>query len=233
MFKFFRKHRTVVLVSLVICAIALPFLQIGSSSLLPSANDVVVKVNGRKVTQGQFDKLYNQAVRQRPASTPEQKQQVMREVLDELVRREVFAQEADKYGISVSDQEMQLQLASIPAFQKEGRFDPQTYMQVVYQSFGTTPKEFEKGFRKELQARKLNQLIGGSVFITDEAFAAAPPPPAPKDKKDKPMTPESYREELRSKELNLVYRDWLNYLNSNLKVNIVSDRFRDRMAGKA
>lgn len=238
MFKFFRRHRTVVFVFLALCIVGVIFFGIGSTSMLPNANDVVMKVNGRKVRQGEFDRLYNQLAKQKGASTKEQKLALQKEVIDELIRREVFAQEAERYGLRVSDQELQMQIAAIPSFQKDGQFDPQTYAQAIYQVFSTTPKEFEKIHRRDLEARKLNELIVSGVHVTDEEFKKeyAQKLATEKDKevlKKLKENPESYRSEMRTKEANVVFRDWLNQLNGNLKVSITSESFRKRLESGA
>jgi peptidyl-prolyl cis-trans isomerase D len=237
MFRFFRKHQTVVMISLAGCIIGLLFFGIGSSSLLPSPQDKILKVNGRPVTQGQFDRLYNQIMRQKTGSTTAQdRQQAAKETLDELVRREVFAQEAQRYGLHVSDQELQMQIASVPAFQKDKQFDPRTYAQVVYQVFATTPREFEKSHRKDLESRKLNELIALAIHIPDDSYERELARRLASEKDSKALEkikekPETVREDMRAKEANLVFRDWLNQLNANLKVNVISDSFKKRMAG--
>lgn len=238
MFKFLRKHRTLLMTSLAVIAIALPFFGIGGSSLMPSSQDTIVKVNGEKIRQVSFDRLYNQMLRQKQDQTPENRQQLNQDVLNELIRQEVMYQEAKKYGLTVTDQELQLHLASIPAFQKEGRFDPSTYVRTVVQVFGTTTRNFEEDRKKDMAAFKLNQLISSSVHITDdvlqEALAERLANEKDKDKlKELRENPESLRNELAAEEANLVFRDWLNQLNSTLKVSIVSESFRKRMSGAA
>lgn len=238
MFKFFRKHRSVVLVFLAACVAGLILSGIGGTSLMPSGNDTIVKVNGKNITQTMFDRIYNQMVRQQNDTSPQNRQQLMGQALNEVIRAEVFSQEAEKYGVKVTDQELQYQLSSIPAFQKEGRFDPPTYVQVIGQSFGVGPKEFEKNHRKDLAARKLNMLLSSSIHVSDDQFeneyrkalATEKDPKRLKALKDKPQ---DFRRSLEEKEINAVFGDWLNQLNSNLKVNIVSDRFQKSLAAPA
>jgi parvulin-like peptidyl-prolyl isomerase len=237
MFKSFRRHRTVVMVFMAACIAGLLLFGIGGTSLLSSPQDVIVKVNGKKVTQMQFDRIYHQITRQRTETDPKDNQRLLGQALNELIRQEVFYQEAKKYGIEVTDQEMQYQLASIPAFQREGQFDPQTYVRVVSQAFGTTPNEFEKDHKKDVAARKLNQLIASAVQISDrvqslQLEAMIQNEEDPKRKKELKEKPEEFIQELRNREMNLVYSDWLNQLNSGLKVNIVSDRFQKMLSGQ-
>lgn len=238
MFKFFRRHRTVVMVSLALCVGGLVLFGVGGTSLMSSPQDTIVKVNGESITQMEFDRLYNQLVRQHSDGTPTQRQQMMGQALNELIRQKVFAQEAKRYGIHVTDQELQLQLAAIPAFQKDGHFDPQTYVQVVSQSVGTTVPDFEKMHKKDMAGRKLNQLVATAIHVPDSVVTAElnqrlQVEKDPKKRKELRENPELLRQELEERQINMVFSDWLNQLNSSLKVNIVSDRFQKLMNAPA
>lgn len=131
-----------------------------------------------------------------------------------------------------------MELASVPAFQKDKRFDPQTYVQVVSQAFGMRTQDFEKKQKRDIEARRVNQLIAFSIHMTDmelekqqaAIFAAEKDKATLKKWKE---DPESLRKDLLAKERNLVFQDWLNQLNSTLKVQIVSDAFRRRLNGGA
>ena len=237
MFRFLRRHKTVLFISLAACLVGMLFFGIGTNTLFSSPYDVILKVNGEKVKQVEFERIYRQMVRQRGAEmTAEERRTLNQEALRELIRHKVFAQEAKKYGIRVSDQELQLQLASVPAFQKEGRFDPPTYVQTVSSVFGMTPNEFERMRRRDIAAQKLNQIIASSVHISDDAFQRALDF-ALKNETDKKRlkelkeNPESLRDELRQREANQVFNDWLNQINSRLRVTIVSEAFRQRLEG--
>jgi len=236
MFRFLRKHKKIVLVSLTVIAVALPFFGIGTNYLMSSPHDVVLKVNGEKVMQSEFDRVYNQMLRQKGEVKGDEKKQLQNQALSELIRLIVFDQEAKKFGLHISDQELQLQLASIPAFQKEGHFDPQTYVQTIGQTLGTTPAEFEKIRKKEMAASKLNQLIASTVHISDSQLNEALPgrialETDKKKKKELQENKEILRTEMRNKEANLVFADWLNQMNSSLRVDIVSNRFRRTLNG--
>lgn len=239
MFQFFRRHRTVVLVSLTFVMIALLLFGVGGTSFMSSPHDTIVKVNGTKVSQVQFDRVYNQLLRQNQGgSTPQERQQMMQQALNELIRQEVYYQESKKYGLRVPDQELQAQIASIPLFQREGQFNPMVYRQAVAQVMGISANEFEKGFRKDLAGRKLNQLIMTTVQVPEREFqqelqarlAAEKDSKKRKELQDKPRI---VKNELRDRELNLVFSDWLAQVNSRLKVDVVSEPFRQRMNNAA
>ncbi|MCD9027705.1 SurA N-terminal domain-containing protein [Luteimonas sp. BDR2-5] len=115
-----------------------------------------------------------------------------REVLEQLIDRAVLALAAERSNIVVGDAQVQEIIASIPAFQVDGRFDPQRY-QITLQSAQPprTPREFEQNIRQDLQRTLLPQRIAESAFITageadrlmrllgerrDVSFVIVPPP---------------------------------------------------------
>jgi peptidyl-prolyl cis-trans isomerase D len=236
MFKFFRRHRTLVLISLAVCVVGLILFGAGGTSFGPSDQDVIVRVNDKKITGQDFERIYRAMSRQQTDTSPQAQQQLTGQALNELIRTEVMSDEAKRYGITVTDQELQMQLASVPAFQKDGRFDLSTYAQVVYRTFGTTPHEFEKNHRKDLLVRKLNLLIAGSIQASD-AEAELEKQAMLAREKDAKVKAEllkdsgKIRDRVRERQVNLVFNDWLTKLNSTLKVSVVSERFKQRLSG--
>ncbi len=239
MFKFFRRHRTVVMIALAFCIMGLLLFGVGGSSFMASPQDTIVKVNGRKITMQEFDRVYRAMIRQQQGDpTANQQQQMTGQALNEIIRQQVLSDESKRYGLRVTDDELRLQLASIPAFQREGHFDPATYDQVVRRTFGISANEFEKSHTKDLAVRKLNLLIASSIHISDpevqlyrDSILAGEKDP--KVKKELESDPEKLREKIRERQVNIVFSDWLNRLNSDLKVSIVSDQFRQRLGQPA
>ena len=221
-----------------VCILSLALFGIVGNSFITSPLDTVIKINGQKITQVDFDHVYNQVSRAAKNSDPNQRQQSTSQALNEIIRQEVFNQEAKKFGITVSDQQLQMQLASYQAFQKEGKFDLPTYGRMVVQVMGMSPRDFEKSQRKDIAGRAVNQLVANSVHISEDEFQSelAHRLASEKDaakRKELLANPEQVRNEMRDKELNLVFNDWLTQLNSALKVNIVSESFRQRMGAPA
>lgn len=205
---------------------------------MSSPQDVIMKINGEKIKQGEFDRLIEQIYRQHPDLTPEQKAQARRQAMDEIVRMTVYDQQAKKYGIIVPDQELRFQLENTPAFQKDGKFDPQTYLRTISQIGNMTPDEFESMRKKDIAGSKVNQLVSSTVHITDAELKEVLPQRLaietdPKKKKEFQNDPEKVRAEIRNQELNWVYQDWLGQINSQIKVSFVSEKFRQSLPGGA
>jgi len=224
------------MVALALCILGLLLFGVGSGSMARSPQDPILKVNGSKVTQADYDRLIHQITRQRGALNAEQQRQAEGEAIQELIRIEVFTQEAKKYGIQVPDQDLQLHLSNYPAFQKEGRFDPQQYVQIVTQQLGMPLRDFEKARRRDIAAQKLTSLINASVHIPDlmleESLKSRMALETDKTKKKQLQeNPEAFREELRSQEANLVFADWLGQVNASLRVEPISEDLKKKLAG--
>src|SRR5262249_2022697 len=143
--------------------------------------------------------------------------------LQDLVRETVFLKEADKYGVEVTDAEVAQYIQSIPAFQHDGKFDQQTYIQVLYQVIHTPPDEFEDERRKDIKIQKLQMILASAVKIGDIEFnwrfqkkmAETADADAKKKLTD---NPDAFREDLRREEVNQVFNEWLTAINAQLKV---------------
>jgi len=236
MFKFLRRHRTLLLTTLAVVILGLPFFGIGGNFLLSSPQDTIIKVNGEKIKLGEYNRLYNQIARQRGELTADQRKQLPREVLNELIRQNVFSQEAHRYGVHVPDLLVRMELQAQPAFQTEGKFDPGKYGQFLNQVARTPAADFEKSQKKDIAARQLNQIIASAVHVSDERLQAElekrlAEEKDPKKRKELTSNREALRRELRDEEINQVFQDWLAQLNAGLRVDPVSEEFQKRLSG--
>ena len=95
---------------------------------------LVARVNGRPITRLAYDRLgdpYFERLRAQmgPALTPEVMKTARLNVLNELVRREVFAIEAQREKIQPTDAEVDSLLMRDPFFLTNGKFDPLKFNQ--------------------------------------------------------------------------------------------------------
>ncbi|HEY5972973.1 MAG TPA: SurA N-terminal domain-containing protein, partial [Pseudoxanthomonas sp.] len=126
----------------------------------------------------------------RQFETPENKLKV----LEQLIDQKVLQLTAKRSGIVVSDAAVRQSIASEPAFQVDGKFDPARYsLMLSSQVPALTPAEFEKQQRDRLRMALIPQGISDSDFVTrkeldrlikllgetrDVALAALPAPAA-------------------------------------------------------
>jgi peptidyl-prolyl cis-trans isomerase D len=167
---------------LFILAIALVFiLQFGPGSrgcnapLAPTVRDAAARVNGQEISLTEFRRAYAfrlDALRQRGGGDlPEALARqfgIPNRVLDELINAELLQQAAEKHGITVSDTDLLDYLRRDPSFQKDGRFDPETYTQVLQTYLRKTAPDYEAGLRRRLAAGRLLALVSDTAEISDD-----------------------------------------------------------------
>ena len=91
-----------------------------------------------------------------------------REVMDRLVQRELLAAAANRDGVKVSGQQLYDRIATEPAFQVDGKFDPTRYKEVLgMQSPPKTPAQYEADARDELLLATLPTEIGASGIASN------------------------------------------------------------------
>lgn len=81
-------------------------------------------------------------------------------VTQELIQRAVFLQKARDMGVRISDEELARAIHQIPAFQKNGRFDPETYRKALRDN-KMTVEQFEGRMREDLLMGHMQE-----VFVT-------------------------------------------------------------------
>lgn len=101
--------------------------------------------------------------------TPEMEKQMglKKMAIDYLVDNALLLQEADKMGIKVTKEEVEKEIAAIPAFQRGGAFDFQTYQEVL-RSERITPGGFEKSVKEDLLVKKVRQKIREKATVSDD-----------------------------------------------------------------
>src|SRR5687768_13844137 len=116
------------------------------------AESAVATVNGKEIPVEEFRQAYQQLTeRYRAQGLPSKMMAQLgfhKQVLNQLVERELLAQAAEKHGIAPTDQEIAEILHKSPYFQKDGKFDLQTYRDALRNIFRTTDVEFERDLRR-------------------------------------------------------------------------------------
>jgi peptidyl-prolyl cis-trans isomerase D len=94
-----------------------------------------------------------------------------RKVLDGLIDEKVLQLAADRAGVVVGDAAVREYIASIPAFQVDGKFDANRYqLALASQVPAQTPARFEQLVRESLQQSLVPLAVGTSAFVTDAEF---------------------------------------------------------------
>jgi peptidyl-prolyl cis-trans isomerase D len=87
--------------------------------------------------------------------------------------RLILLYEAKKKGIKITDQEVIQTIEQYPFFQRDGRFDPLLYNDILRYVFRMQARDFEEGVRENIRIIKLsNQATFGLTVSDQEIFAA-------------------------------------------------------------
>ena len=91
-----------------------------------------------------------------------------RRIVDAMIDERVLAMMASRDGIAVGDAQVRRSIESIPAFQVEGKFNPQQYQLVLASQVPRrTPLEFQQLVRADLESGMIPQQLASSGFATD------------------------------------------------------------------
>ena len=142
-----------------------------------SSSDAVAAVNGRPITVSEFQRTYQaqlQAYRSAYGATMSEQllkqlgieQQILQQMVDE---RAALA-EAERVGVTVSDEEVRQRIFATPAFLENGVFiGEQRYQQLLrLQRPPLTPSDFEENVRRSLAVDKLRGSLTGWLSIGDK-----------------------------------------------------------------
>jgi peptidyl-prolyl cis-trans isomerase D len=138
----------------------------GSSGLGGSA---LAEVNGVEISVAEFLSAYQRFLRS--SQFPADKQflktlQVDRQILNQLVSREVILSEAKRLELDATANEIQQRILALPYFQDNGNFAFSRYRTILEQN-GMTVQQFEDGVREEIIQEKLRNLITDSITVSD------------------------------------------------------------------
>ena len=169
MFDFIRKH-TKVTMALLFLLIVPSFVLVGMNSNGPSGGNggAVAVVDGRDITQPEWDAAHQNEVNRLRASMPTLDIKLLDSpearygTLERLVRDRVLAAAAAKGGLVVADQKLQRLYAedkAIAAFRlPDGKFDRAGFIAQT----GMAPEQYEAGLRADLATRQVMLGVAGT-----------------------------------------------------------------------
>jgi peptidyl-prolyl cis-trans isomerase D len=138
---------------------------------------VAVTINKTRIGFDEFQSTYSNLYRlyqniYREQFTPELEKQLRlrQQALDTLIEQTLLIQEAGELGVKVSQKDLVEAIAAIPAFQENGAFSKERYLQVLsYQRL--TPEEFENMQKRQMLIERVRERIQGGVTVTDADIA--------------------------------------------------------------
>ncbi len=161
----------------------------GSASGGRTGGDIAATVGSHKISLGEFQREYRETedrYRQMYGKswTPDlaKAMNLPTQVLNGLIDRRLFKDEANRLGLTVTDAEVRARLLRMPdgqgrpLFVRDGAFIGDAAYKRMLASVGLTPHEFEAQTRDQVLLEKLNRFYTEAVFVSDaeleEEFAA-------------------------------------------------------------
>ncbi|MGZ8375033.1 MAG: SurA N-terminal domain-containing protein, partial [Nitrospira sp.] len=91
-------------------------------------------------------------------------------VVGQLVDSRIWIIAAEEMGVRVADADLRELIMQIPAFQKNGAFDPELYKRILAANH-LTPAAFESIQHQEVLANKARMIVRDSVALTPAEIA--------------------------------------------------------------
>ena len=155
-----------------VCVLAMSLF--GMESYFTSTNEsFVAKVGKHEITPREFEDRVNLLRQQASAEQGEHfdssifDQPAMKlRVLDAMIDQQLLLQANDDWGMRVADQSVRDYIATIPAVQVDGQFDPSSYRSWLA-SQRKTPDMFEDEIRSSLAIQLVPEAINDSTIVSD------------------------------------------------------------------
>ena len=176
MFQDIRKKSSSLLITLMFAAIIVTFVisfgpgdRAGCNSVQNSAGTV----NGEVITMSEFRFAYSnlfdyyQRIFRDFNNEMAKQYKLSDKALNGLIGEILVAQEAQKLGFKVSDEEVSKEIIGNPYFQKNGAFDKESYENMVKFTLNTTISAYEQRVRMQLLARKLRTYLVDNITVSD------------------------------------------------------------------
>jgi peptidyl-prolyl cis-trans isomerase D len=174
---FMRRHKRYLYVFLWLVVLAFIALYIPAftkqDGMAGSPSEEVAEVGGVPITVAEFDQQYR-FVKQRyeqmyqgrldPAMLAQMG--LENQVLSSLVDDRLVALEAERLGITVSDEEVARRIANSPNFQRNGKFLGAVEIRRLLALRGMTEEQFTRDFRQGILGEKLRSLLTDGVMVT-------------------------------------------------------------------
>ena len=157
---------------IIIGAIILTFALFGISSYLEGANEVpVATINGEEISAYDYQ---NALARQRQLLVSQlganfdpallESMGVRQQVVNGLIGNQVLSQYMADQNYRVTDEQLSEAIRTNPSFQVDGKFDPQTYRNLLA-SNGLSTQGYEAGERRTSINRQLRDALNDTAFV--------------------------------------------------------------------
>lgn len=157
---------------IVLGAIALSFVFVGGANFSSIGSGYVAKVDGKDINIATFENAYRNQIRDNPqfaALPPEIRLQLRSSILEQLIQQQVVDNYLDAAGYKITDQQLTDTVHRFDEFQVDGRFDHETYENVLLGANLTT-QQFEAQQKLSLRRSQLQRGVIGSSFVPPSSY---------------------------------------------------------------
>lgn len=142
----------------------------GITNLDVVSTDYALKVNGTKISKSAVTNTWQNRQQQYQQAlktdlTDAQKKVLQEQVVQELIAKTLLLQRAAQLNLQTTDAEVLAAYRNEPAFQVDGKFNPQVARDVLA-SNGMTEQGFEASQREQLKISQIAQALQVSDFMT-------------------------------------------------------------------
>lgn len=173
MLKKLRERKKIKMIMFLIAILIIPAFVlwgVGSALRQRQRTSLAGKVFSRKISKEEFLKQYK-AIYSQALLTYGDYFDKLKDYLNlegQTWQRIILLQEARRRRIQVKDSEIVEWVKSNPLFQKEGKFDKNTYQTILKYYANLNPREYEEYLRETLKIRKLLEEVTEGIDVTEE-----------------------------------------------------------------
>ncbi len=137
----------------------------GDRDVIAKVGDQPITYREYRVTYGKMMQFYRKLYGKRFNDELVKRLKLKEKVLDGLVNEKIALEVARRLGVSATDADASRVIASIPAFQVNGRFDTNRYRRALAY-LHSTPEVFEIETKNDLTRSRIYSLVKDSVEVT-------------------------------------------------------------------
>ena len=130
------------------------------------------KVDGEEVSPGAFEARYRDAIQANPqlaSADGPLREQIRRQLLDQLIVDQLIENYLNDRGYRISDEQVMRRIQETPDFQQNGVFDMETY-RLTIAAQGRTPTDYEALLRRSMRQEQLQLAIAATALVTPAEY---------------------------------------------------------------
>jgi len=136
------------------------------ATVAATVNDTRIGFDAYQSAYSNLYRLYQNIYREQFTPQLEKQLRLRQQALDTLIEQTLLLQEADRQDIEVTKNDLVAEIAKVPAFQENGAFSKERYLQVLnYQRL--TPDEFEEMQRRQILVDRMKEKLQAGITVTD------------------------------------------------------------------